>query len=55
MQDAAGTGTVASVYVRGPGSQWEKMSNHWGASWEITQAPGVPTDMLIVSSDGAEV
>ena len=55
VEKAAGTGSVSLVQVQGTNSDWQSMSNYWGAAWEIGVSPAPPLNLRIVSSDGSEV
>ena len=52
----AGTGSISHVEVKGyDGDSWVGLSNHWGAAWEIANAPNYPLDIRIVNDKGQEV
>ena len=36
MQEVADRGAIKLVEVRGPGSDWEQLTNKFGASWEVS-------------------
>ena len=55
MQEVGGTGSITAVQVKGPESDWEGMSNKWGAAWEIAQAPKYPLDIHLTNDQGQEV
>lgn len=55
MQEVGGTGSITAVQVKGPESDWEGMSNKWGAAWEISQAPKYPLDIHLTNDQGQEV
>ncbi|KAK9819790.1 hypothetical protein WJX72_002423 [[Myrmecia] bisecta] len=55
VEEAAGRASISNVFLKGPTSDWVAMTNRWGASWEISSAPGFPLDMRIVCDDGEEV
>ena len=55
MQEVGGTGSITAVQVKGPQSDWEGMSNKWGAVWEIYQAPKYPLDIHLTNDQGQEV
>ena len=50
-----GTGSITAVQVKGPQSDWEGMSNKWGAAWEIDHAPKYPLDIHLTNDQGQEV
>ena len=54
-QDAAVRGSVQLVQIKGPNTEWQSMSNVWGASWELGQSPQPPLDIRIVDDEGEEV
>ena len=55
MQEVGGTGSITAIQVKGPQSDWEGMSNKWGAAWEIAQAPKYPLDIHLTNDQGQEV
>ncbi|KAK9916962.1 hypothetical protein WJX75_009263 [Coccomyxa subellipsoidea] len=55
VQEVAGTGSISHVEVKGyDGDSWVGLSNHWGAAWEIANAPNYPLDIRIVNDKGQE-
>jgi hypothetical protein len=48
-------GSVQLVQIKGPNTEWRSMSNVWGASWELGQAPQPPLDIRIQDDQGEEV
>ena len=55
MQDAANRGSVQTVQIKGPNTNWETLNNVWGASWEIGQSPQPPLDFRIRDDQGVDV
>ena len=55
MQEVGGTGSITAVQVKGPESDWEGVSNKWGAAWEIAQAPKYPLDIHLTNDQGQDV
>lgn len=55
MQDAANRGSVQTVQIKGPNTNWETLNNIWGASWEIGQSPQPPLDFRIRDDQGVDV
>ncbi len=55
MQDAANRGSIETVQIKGPNSNWETLNNIWGASWEIGQSPQPPLDIRIQDDQGIDV
>lgn len=55
LQDAANRGSVQSVQVKGPGTEWQELNNVWGASWETSEVPSGPLDLHIYDDVGVDV
>ena len=55
MQDAAGRGSVKLVQIKGSNSNWQSLTNVWGASWETGQVPQPPLDFRVQDDAGVEV
>ncbi|PRW45398.1 barwin-like endoglucanase [Chlorella sorokiniana] len=50
-----GRAAVKSVAVKGSNSDWQTLTNSWGATWEMPSAPQPPLSFKIVGDDGEEV
>ena len=55
VQDAANRGSVQSVQVKGPSTEWQELNNVWGASWETGEVPEGPLDLHIYDDVGVDV
>ncbi|GAB4819913.1 hypothetical protein N2152v2_006959 [Parachlorella kessleri] len=56
IQDTGGRGAVKTVQVKGSNSgSWQPLTNSWGATWELSNAPSPPLDFKITTDDGSEV
>lgn len=55
MQDAANRGSIQTVQIKGPNTNWETLNNIWGASWEVGQSPQPPLDFRIQDDQGVDV
>lgn len=55
VQDAAGSGAVKLVQIKGTNSNWQSLNNVWGASWETGQVPQPPLDFRVQDDAGVEV
>ena len=55
LQDAANRGSVKTVQIKGPNTDWQTLNNVWGASWETGQVPETPLDFRIQDDMGVDV
>ncbi|GAB4819912.1 hypothetical protein N2152v2_006958 [Parachlorella kessleri] len=56
IQDTGGRGSVKSVSIKSSSSgSWVKMSNTWGATWELGSAPAPPLDFVVETENGDQV
>lgn len=55
MQDAANRGSIKTVQIKGPNTNWQTLNNVWGASWETGQVPQTPLDFRIQDDTGIDV
>ncbi len=55
MQDAANRGSIKTVQIKGPNTDWQTLNNVWGASWETGQVPPTPLDFRIQDDTGVDV
>ena len=54
MQQTGGRGSISLVQVSGQNTGWESMNHHFGADWEVANAPDPPLSLRIVADDGEE-
>ena len=55
-QTAGGNAGISRVQVSSVSNgDWMDMQNAWGASWQISNAPAYPVDLIITSQDGSQV
>ncbi|KAI7842109.1 hypothetical protein COHA_004303 [Chlorella ohadii] len=55
IDTTGGRAAVKSVSVKGSNTDWQPLSNSWGATWEMPSAPQPPLSFKIVGDDGEEV
>ncbi len=47
ITDTGGRAAVTSVAVKGSNNDWKQMTNSWGATWELPNAPNVPLSFKV--------